>query len=150
MSTQLKDFASSVVAVVEPETTALVVSQLMRQHHIGSLVVVDSTQESRPIGILTDRDLVLALMAEGLDPALFTAGDIMSIELVLAKPEMDAMEAVELMRAHRLRRLVVVDDAGRLVGIVTMEDLLELLTRELSSLATGVLGARDREFEQRG
>ncbi len=149
MPTRLKDFASSVVAVVEPDTTALMAAQLMRHHHIGSLVVVDTTQESRPMGILTDRDLVLALMAEGLDPALFTAGDIMSVELVLAKPEMDAMDAVELMRAHRLRRLVVVDDAGRLVGIVTMEDVLELLTRELSNLATGVLGARDREFEQR-
>jgi CBS domain-containing protein len=93
--------------------------------------------------------LVLALMAEGLDPEVFTAGDIMSVELVVASPEMDAMDAVKLMRRNRLRRLVVTDDAGRLVGIVTMEDILELLTRELADLAAGVIGARDREFEQR-
>lgn len=149
MPTRLKDFATAVVAVVEPETTALVAAQLMRRHHIGALVVVEAAEKSRPVGIITDRDLVLALMAEALDPALFTAGDIMSVDLVLANPEMDAMDAVQLMRANRLRRLVIVDDEGRLTGIVTMEDILELLARELSSLATGLLGARDREFQQR-
>lgn len=149
MPTRLKDFATMVVAVVEPETTALAAAQLMRRHHIGALVVVDAKEKSRPVGILTDRDLVIALMAEGLDPELFTAGDIMSVELALANPEMDAMDAVQLMRQNRVRRLVIVDDAGRLVGIVTMEDLLELLTRELAALAAGVIGARDREFEQR-
>lgn len=149
MPTRLRDFATATVAVAEPETSALVAAQLMRQHHVGALVVVDALEKSRPLGILTDRDLVLGLMAEGLDPEIFTAGDIMSTELVLASPEMDAMDAVQLMRNNRLRRLVIVDDAGRLVGIVTMEDVLELLTRELADLAAGVIGARDREFEQR-
>lgn len=149
MGAQLKDFATSMVAVVEPETPALVVAQLMRRHHIGALVVVDANEKTRPIGIVTDRDLVLELMAEGLDPAVFTAGDIMSVDLILATPEMGAMEAVELMKTHRLRRLVINDDAGRLVGIVTMEDVLELLTRELASLAAGLAGARDREIDER-
>jgi CBS domain-containing protein len=98
MPTRLKDFATSVVATVEPETTAFVAAQLMRKHHIGALVVVDARDKSRPVGVLTDRDLVLALMAEGLDPELFTAGDIMSVEPVLAHPEMDAMDAVDMMR----------------------------------------------------
>lgn len=149
MASQLKDFATSVVAVVEPETTALIVSQLMRKHHIGALVVVEAGGQNKPIGIVTDRDLVLELMAEGLDPAVFTAGDIMSVDLVVASPDMDAMDAVQLMKTHRLRRLVMVDDAGRLVGIVTMEDVLELLTRELANLAAGLAGARDREIDQR-
>lgn len=149
MPTRLKDFSTLMVAVVEPETPALKAAQLMRQHHIGALVVVDAKEQSRPVGILTDRDLVIALMAEGLDPELFTAGDIMSVELVQANPDMDAMDAIELMRANRLRRLVLVDELGRLVGIVTMEDILALMTRELAALAAGVIGARDREFEQR-
>ena len=149
MPTRLKDFATSLVAVVEPDSSALAAAQLMRRHHIGALVMVDANEKSRPVGVLTDRDLVLGLMAEGLDPALFTVGDIMSVELVVANPEMDAMDAVQLMRVSRLRRLVLVNDAGQLAGIVTMEDVLELLTRELASLAVGVLGARDREFETR-
>ena len=105
MATCLKDFATSQVAVVEPETSALVVSRLMRLHHIGALVVVQAGGTNRPIGIVTDRDLVLELMSEGLDPEVFTAGDIMSVDLVLADPEMDAMDAVQLMKTHRLRRL---------------------------------------------
>lgn len=149
MPTRLKDFATNVVAVVEPDTTAVEAAQLMRHHHIGALVVVDAKEKTRPVGILTDRDLVLSLMAEGLDPLVFTVGDIMSVELVVASAEMDAMDAVQLMRTNRLRRLIIVDDAGQLSGIVTMEDVLEFLTRELANLAAGVIGARDREFEQR-
>lgn len=149
MASQLKDFATSVVAVVEPETPAVVVAQLMRKHHIGALVVVEAQEKSRPVGIVTDRDLVLELMAEGLDPAVFTAGDIMTVDLVLATPDMDAMEAVLLMKTHRLRRLVIVDEVGRLMGIVTMEDILELLTRELADLTAGLAGARDREVTER-
>lgn len=149
MSSRLKDFATALVAVVEPETSAMVAAQLMRQHHIGALVVVSAKDQTRAVGILTDRDLVLGLMAEGLDPAVFTVGDIMSVELVQASVHMDSMEAVELMRTHRLRRLILVNDDGQLSGIATMEDVLAQLTRELSGLAAAVLGARDREFEQR-
>ncbi|OGB32441.1 MAG: signal transduction protein [Burkholderiales bacterium RIFCSPLOWO2_12_FULL_61_40] len=149
MTTQLKDFASSVVAVVEPDASAQMVAQVMRKHHVGALVVVDAAEKTRPLGIVTDRDLVLELVAEGLDPAVFTAGDIMSIDLVLANPNMDATDAVHLMNTHQLRRLVIADDEGRLVGIVTMEDVLELLARELAELASGLLGAKDREARQR-
>ena len=149
MHTQLKHFATSVVAVVEPETSALVVAKLMRKHHIGALVVVDAQEKTRPVGIVTDRDLVLELMAEGLDPTVFTAGDIMSVDLVLASPEMDVMEAVQLMKKHRLRRLIMTDEQGRLVGIASMEDVLELLAQELASLATALAGARDREVVER-
>jgi len=149
MATRLQDFATTQVAVVEPETTALVVSKLMRKHHVGALVVVEAGGSNRPVGIVTDRDLVLELMSEGLDPEIFTAGDIMSVDLVLGHPEMDAMEAVQLMKSHRLRRLVIADKNGSLAGIVSMEDLLLLLTRELAELTTGVAGARDREVTER-
>ena len=149
MHTQLKHFATSVVAVVEPETSALVAAKLMRKHHIGALVVVDAQEKTRPVGIVTDRDLVLELMAEGLDPTVFTAGDIMSVDLVLASPDMDVMEAVQRMKKHRLRRLIMTDEQGQLVGIATMEDVLELLAQELASLATALAGARDREVVER-
>ncbi len=149
MKTRLKDFATSVVAVVEPETPALVVAQLMRKHHIGALVVVDAQDKTRPVGIVTDRDLVLELMVESLDPAIFTAGDIMSVDLVFASPDMDAMDAIGLMKKHRLRRLVIADEALQLVGIVTMEDVLELLASELADLASALAGARDREVYER-
>jgi CBS domain-containing protein len=149
MATKLKEFATTLVAVVEPDTSARVVAQLMRRHHIGALVVVDALDKSKPVGIVTDRDLVLELMSEGLDPAVFTAGDIMSVDLVKAHPEMDAMDAVQLMKKYRLRRLVISDDAGHLAGIVTIEDVLGLLTRELADLAVDLGSARDRETRER-
>lgn len=149
MPTCLKDFATVMVAVVEPDTQALVAAQLMRKHHVGALVVVDAAEQTRPVGIVTDRDLVLGLMAEGLDPALFTVGDIMSTDLVLARPEMDALDAVALMRERRLHRIIVVDDVGRLVGIATVDDVLAVLAQGLLDLSRGATGARDREFEQR-
>lgn len=149
MGTRLKDFASRVVAVVEPETTALVVAQTMRRDHVGALVVVDATDKTRPVGIVTDRDLVLELMAEDLGAAVFTAGDIMSVDLVLAHPDMDAMDAAQLMSAHGLRRLVITDEEGRLAGIVTLEDVLDLLARELLSLSASLANARQREQRQR-
>ena len=73
----------------------------------------------------------------------------MSVDLVLADPEMDAMDAVQLMKTNRLRRLVLADKNGALAGIVTMEDVLLLLTRELANLTSGIAGARDREVRER-
>jgi CBS domain-containing protein len=150
MASQLKDVATSVVAIAEPETTAIILAQLMRKHHVGSVVVVDTRDASHPVGIVTDRDLVLELMAEGLDPAVFTAGDIMSVNPVRVRLDMDALDAVRLMADQRVHRLLVVDEADRLVGIVTMEDVLELLTQGLAKLAAGAVAAREREILERG
>lgn len=149
MSTSLKDVATAAVAVAEPETTALVVAELMRQHHIGAVVVVDTYDKGRPVGIVTDRDLVLELMAEGLDPAVFTAGDIMSVNLVTANATLDVMAAAQLMNAHRVRRLIITDDAGMLTGIVTMEDIFESISQQLANLSAALAGARDRETRER-
>jgi CBS domain-containing protein len=148
-TSRLRDIASTVVAVVVPDTPAQVVAQLMRTHHVGAMVVVDSKAQSRPVGILTDRDLVLGLMAEGLDPSLFTAGDVMSIDIVCAGQDMDLINAVRLMNTHSVRRLAIVDDKGLLVGIVSLEDVLEVLAQTLATLSGGLVNARDREARQR-
>ena len=60
MPTRLRDFATAMVAVAETETTALVAAQLMRKHHVGALVLVDALEKAMPVGIVTDRDLILA------------------------------------------------------------------------------------------
>ena len=149
MPATLKNIATAVVAVAMPGTKVLSAAQLMRKHHVGALVVVSADDGNRPIGIVTDRDLVLAVMAEGLDPALFTVEDVMSFNLVTATPDMDALDAASLMRSQRLRRLVVTDEGGLLVGIASLEDVLALVAGELAALAGAVLGARDREVQER-
>ena len=149
MSTAIGTLTSTVVAVVEPDTTALMVAQLMRQCHVGALVVVDAETRSRPVGIVTDRDLVLELIAEGLDPAVFTAGDIMTVDLLTCHVNTDTAQAVQLMKTRGVRRLILIDDEQRLVGIVSMEDLLGLMAQELTELVSGLSLARARESKDR-
>jgi CBS domain-containing protein len=150
MAETLGMLATPIVVTANPETTAAQAARLMREHHVGSLVVVDADVDSgRPLGIVTDRDLVLAVMAEELDPSLFTVGDLMTTDLALATADGGLMLAVNTLRERRLRRLIVVDDAGRVVGLLTLEDLLDALAKELGTLAQALRGARDREREQR-
>ena len=131
MATTLQDFTATEIAVVDPDTTAQNVARLMRQHHVSAIVVVEADHLGRPVGIVTDRDLVRELMAEDLDPAVFTAGDVMVANPVFASPSMDAMEAVQLMRSLQLQQLLIADSTNRLLGVVAMEEVLERLTFEL-------------------
>ena len=94
------------------------VGELMRDHNVGSVVVCEG---SRPVGVITDRDLALAVVADGVDPAE-AAGSQASRPLVTGTTEMDIEEAVALMVQHRIRRLPVADGDG-LAGIVTIDDL---------------------------
>jgi len=151
MAATLETLASAIVVTAGPETTAALAAQLMRQQHVGALVVVDAavSDSGKPVGIVTDRDLVLAVMAEGLDPALFTVGDVMSTELVTASANAGLLEATELLNRHRVRRLIVTDDAGRVVGVASLEDLLEALVREFGDLVQALRSARDREIRER-
>jgi len=149
MPITLESLATKIVVTATPDTTATRAAQLMRAHHVGSLVVLDGVSDSgKPVGIVTDRDLVLAVMAEELDPALFTVGDVMSVELVTAPSRASLMEATHEMR-HRVRRLIVLDDAGRVVGLAALEDLLEAMTREFGELVMALRGAREREIRER-
>ena len=150
MAATLGTMATAIVVTATPETTAARAAQLMREHHVGALIVVDLESDSgKPVGIVTDRDLVLAVMAEELDASLFTIGDVMSVDPVTAPAQTDLLEAVTLLGRHQLRRLIVCDDAGRLIGIATLEDLLVVLARELGTLTAALGGARDRERSQR-
>lgn len=146
MPTLLRDFATSIVAVVEPETTAVITAQLMRNHQVGALIVVDSEEKSKAIGIVSDRDIVIQLIAEELDPAVLTAGDIMSDQLITASEDMDAMDVIKLMNKHHVRRIIVSDKEDRLVGIVTMEDILEFLAQELATFAQGMTSIKEHEY----
>lgn len=150
MSTSLESLATKVIVTATPDTTAARAAQLMRVHHVGSLIVIDPAADNgKPVGIVTDRDLVLAVMAEAMDASLFTVGDIMSVELVTAPAGADLLDATQLLRRHRVRRLIVLDDAGRVVGLAALEDLLEALTSEFSELVLALRGARDREVKER-
>ena len=110
---------------------------MMRRHHVGDVVVVENSEPPRrlPLGIVTDRDIVIETLAVDLDVSVFTAGDIMSTPLVTVLDDAGFVDALRLMRDHKIRRLPVVDASGILVGIVTVNDIITLLSTELQ-LAT--------------
>lgn len=125
-------------------------ARLMREQHVGDLVVVDERSGRRvPIGILTDRDLVVEILAKGVDMNAVTVGDIMSSELVTARETDNLYDTMQRMRAKGVRRVPVVDATGGLVGIVSVDDFLGLLADELTALTRLVSREQAREQRQR-
>lgn len=124
------------VAVANRNTTIREAAHVMRQFHVGNLVVVDESQgPARPVGIVTDRDVVLSVVATGLDPNVFTLGDVVVRELITAREDEGVFECIQKMRAHGVRRMPVVDREGGLVGIISVDDLVQLLAEEMAELA---------------
>lgn len=119
----------------------------MRQNHVGSLVVLDG--DARPLGIITDRDIVLSVVAAGLEPLKTKVGDTMTQDALVVNLATNVSAALQLMKAKGVRRLPVVDDAGALVGIVAADDLLAYLARQVSALAEVVEHEQLREFNNR-
>ncbi len=138
------------VAFAERETTINAAAKLMRHYHVGSLVIVDDLSGKRvPVGIVTDRDLVVEVEAMDLDPKVITVGDIMTNELITVPESQGVLETMEVMRFKGVRRLPVVDSEGRLAGIVTIDDLLEVLAEELTDLTRIVSKEQAREMQIR-
>lgn len=123
--------------VFATRTTSLVeAAQLMRQYHVGDLVVVDVVDGKRvPAGIVTDRDMVVEIIAKSLAVNDFTVGDIMGPQLIGVQETEGVVETIRLMRAHGIRRIPVIDQEGGLAGIISVDDLLDLLAEELTELA---------------
>lgn len=138
------------VVIVERDTAVTEAARVMRQYHVGDLVVVDaSAGKRRPVGIVTDRDIVVEVVAAEVAADTLTVGDIMSGEVATVGEAEGVFEALRYMRGKGVRRLPVVDAEGWLVGIVTLDDLLELLAEELGELAKLVSREQDREASTR-
>lgn len=138
------------VVIVQPDDSALDAAKLMRQNHVGDVLVVEDRDGKRvPVGIVTDRDLIMEIIAPELDPNVITVGDIMALEFSTVKESTGVFDAIQYMRSKGIRRLPVVDDSGALVGIVTLDDLLVLLADELNALARLVTHEQQRESASR-
>ncbi len=131
----VSEFCNREVIIVDRATTILEAAKLMRSEHVGDLVVTDKRNGRQvPVGILTDREIVVELLAEEVDLDKVSIGDAMSYELLSVKEQNGLQETIEIMRNHGVRRLPVVDDNGALVGIVTVDDLMELIAEQLTDL----------------
>jgi len=125
-------------------------AKLMREYHVGSLVVVvDRLSERVPVGMLTDRDLALAVIAKEVDPRSVDVGEVMSTELFTVR-ESDAIpDVLRLMRERGVRRIPVLTHGGALAGIVTIDDVLDIVAEELGELVRAIARERVRETRVR-
>jgi CBS domain-containing protein len=125
-------------------------AELMRQYHVGDLVIVDESNGRRiPCGIVTDRDIVVGVVAKGLDPDALRVGEVAGPELVIATETDGVSQTIELMRAKGVRRVPIVDTQGGLVGILTADDILDLVAEEMTALAKMVSREQRREVALR-
>lgn len=124
------------VVISFPKENAVEAARLMRQYHVGDVVIVDEGADGKrtPIGIVTDRDLVVEIMAKEVNPAQFTVGDLMSRDLLIVREQDGIYETIQRMRIHGVRRVPVVDATGGLVGIISIDDLFSLLAEEMTDL----------------
>ena len=139
------------VAVISSEASLTEAARLMRDQHVGSVVVVKSTHNGSlsPIGLLTDRDIVVEVIAAGVDTQKLTVRDIMSPDPVTAKHTATLDDLVNQMQRYRVRRLPIVDEKNQLVGFVSFDDLLERVGQEISSLSQLSQGQQALEKELR-
>lgn len=134
---RIGDIITPITFQCKRDMTVQQAALLMRTHHVGELVVVEQPNgEQVPIGIVSDHDIVVSVIALGLDAASLLVGDIMrSDELLTATEDEDVYETIERMRFKGIRRLPVVNSLGGLAGIARVDELLAFLAEEIGELA---------------
>lgn len=136
----LKTLCNREVLIAGKEDGILEAAKLMRDYHAGNVVIVEDKNGARhPVGIVTDRDIVIELIAKNIDTDSVKLGDLMCRDIVIAQEDDDVFDAMKMMRQKGIRRLPVVDKAGALVGIITVDDLIDLVAEQVSDLA-GIIG----------
>lgn len=137
------------VVVVNRDQSILDAAKLMRSFHVGDVVVVQDAGSVRtPVGILTDRDIVVKLLAREIDLAAVSIGDAMSFDLVTAGEEDSVIDAIEKMRNQGVRRIPVVSSQGGLEGILSLDDCLELVAEQVDDLVQLIKTEQRRENQE--
>jgi len=138
------------VTIAFRATTLNGAARLMRENHVGCLVVVDEVGGRRiVVGVLTDRDIVTAVVASDLDPSTLNVEDVMTTDLVTAREDDSLIDLMHTMRGKGVRRIPVVGAAGELIGVVTLDDVLDILAQELGLLVGAIDSGRQRERQVR-
>lgn len=137
------EYCNRDVVIVEKSESIREAIKLMRDHHVGDVVVVEMLENATiPIGILTDRDIVIEILAEDVDLDTVNVGDVMSYQLATVPEDTKLVDAIKLMRNKGVRRLPVVNEQNELQGILSVDNILELVVEQLSD----VVGLVTREI----
>jgi CBS domain-containing protein len=143
------DLCKRNVVTTVPRASLVDVAKLMRESHVGSVIVIDPPGSRTAVGIVTDRDIVVEAVAASLDPRTLTAGEIMTRELVTTAEDDDTSWSLKVMRDRGVRRLPVLDAGGEVVGIVALDDLLEFAAGALSDVVQALGTERVVEARRR-
>ncbi|SFU50331.1 CBS domain-containing protein [Nitrosomonas eutropha] len=138
------------VRTIQRDGSILEAARLMRQYHVGALIVIDKVNDRAiPVGVITDRDLVVEVLATGLDKEAITVDDVMTQELFAVKENTAIHDAINFMRRKTIRRLPIINDAGELTGIITTDDVMEILSEEVLDLAKLIRYEHKKEIRHR-
>jgi CBS domain-containing protein len=145
------DCCKRAVIAINAKADAAAAARLMREEHVGFLVVYrDGDELQRPIGVLTDRDLVLAVMARDVDPHAVTAEDVMTRQPLIASESDELSDMLQGMRLAGVRRVPVVDVRGALTGIMALDDAIDLITGLMCDVAGSIKSEQRHEWQVRG
>ncbi|RUM42532.1 MAG: CBS domain-containing protein [Desulfurobacterium sp.] len=133
----VRDLIQRKVVTVEPDDTVMLAAQRMKDKMVGSLVVLDG---DRPAGIITDRDIAIRVVGAGKDPTTTQVREVMTRDPITIRDDASFFELTKTFRDAAVRRLVVVDREGKLLGLISIDDVLELLTAEFANLITAIRG----------
>lgn len=137
------------VVIVREEESALGAAMVMRHHHVGDVVIVkEEDGKTIPTGIITDRDIVIEIVAEQVDPSEVTVADLFRSELVVANKNDDLDWCIKQMKEKGVRRIPVVDEDESLLGILALNDIVEYLSVHLNNLVGLIYHQPEEERER--
>lgn len=144
------EYCNRDVIITEFNTSITEAAKLMRQHHVGDLVVIDKQHgKILPKGVITDRDLVIEVLALDIDPGNLYVKDLMCSDLVTVGEDETLLNTLAIMQNKSVRRIVVVNDEGQLEGLLSADDAIELIAEAMNSLARLVSHEIAREYQKR-
>jgi CBS domain-containing protein len=125
------------------------IAKRMRERHVGSVIVVSGEGSRAPVGVLTDRDIVVEVLAAGLDYRTVTVGEVMTREPATVREDDDIVDALRIMRTYGVRRLPVLSRSGTLAGIVAIDDLLEFFAGQVDDVVRAIGREQSQEAQAR-
>jgi CBS domain-containing protein len=135
---KVKDMMHKGAECVAPNAKLQAIAKKMRDHDIGAIPVCE---DGRPIGMVTDRDIAIRGLADGKDISALEARDVMTRDVIFCRDTEDAEDALRIMENNKIRRLPVLNDAEKLVGMVSLGDISHALSRELTGEVTKAVSA---------
>lgn len=134
----IKSICAEHVVCVSPERSITEAAALMRRHHVGALVVTEGAEEGNlsPVGMITDRDIVLEVVAPSRDAQKTFVREVMTNHPVTINSGVGIYEALKVMQRSGVKRAPITDESGYVVGVVSTDDIIELLAEELSEIST--------------